>query len=127
VPYSQDNCVRVLACIGVDGTWFDGEAWGWDIGTVLGATSDEVGCIGTWRSGGFLGTGTAQMQCDNGMSVNVLYYTQDNDSGTVIGRGSDSLGRAIIAWTGQNVLDYLTPEGRPSASLPCGPTPIPIS
>lgn len=126
-PYSQENCVRVLACIGTGGLWFDGQALGWDQGIVRGATSDGIPCAGHWKSGGFMGTGTSQMMCRDDLSVNVLYYTQDNDTGTVIGRGTDSIGRGIIVWTGENVLKYLTPDGKPSAELPCGPTPIPIS
>jgi hypothetical protein len=126
-PYSQQNCVRVLACIGDTGLHFDGQARGWDQGVVLGATSEGVPCAGQWRSGGFMGAGTSQMTCQDQLSVNVLYYTQDNETGTVIGRGMDSFGRSIIVWTGQNVLKFLTPDGKIGAELPCGPTPIPIS
>ncbi|WP_136442005.1 hypothetical protein [Pacificoceanicola onchidii] len=127
IPGDQNNCVRVLACIGSDGLYFDGAARGWDQGIVTGATSEGIPCAGHWRSGGFLGSGTSQMRCEDGLGVDVLYYTQDGVTGTVIGRGTDSLGRAIIVWTGENVLKYLTPEGRPNAELPCGPTPIPVS
>ncbi|MFW2542680.1 hypothetical protein ACN2XU_08570 [Primorskyibacter sp. 2E107] len=126
IPGRQSNCVRVLACIGASGLYFDGAARGWDQGTVEGVTSEGIACAGHWRSGGFLGSGTSRMQCEDGLEVSVLYYTQDNETGTVIGRGTDSIGRAITVWTGENVLRYLTGDGRPSAELPCGPTPIPI-
>jgi len=36
-------------------------------------------------------------------------------------------GAYVKAWTGKNVLDYLTPEGERHILLPCGPTVIPIS
>ena len=126
LPYSDANCARVLACIGAAGLWFDGEARGWDTGIVTGRRSDAVPCAGHWRSGGVLGTGTARLQCADGLSVDVLYYTQDNVTGTVTGRGQDSVGRAVIAWSGTNVLRYLTPEGAVGPELPCGPAPIPL-
>jgi hypothetical protein len=126
-PYEQSNCVRVLACIGSDGLYFDGQARGWDQGTVTGHTSTGTACAGHWQSDGFMGSGTSQMKCADESTVNVLYYTQDNETGTVTGRGMDSYARSIIVWTGENVLDYLTPEGSPGALLPCGPTSIPIS
>ncbi|MDA7423759.1 hypothetical protein [Thalassococcus lentus] len=126
-PGSQQSCARILACIGVDGLYFDGGAFGWDTGVVLGSRSDGVPCAGEWRSGGLFGSGTAKMECEDGLTVGAIYYSQDSETGTALGRGSDNLGRGIIAWSGENVLKYLTPDGRPSAELPCGPTPIPIS
>ncbi|WP_099248403.1 hypothetical protein [Pelagimonas phthalicica] len=127
IPYSQENCVRVLACVGASGLYFDGRALGWDQGKVIGALSNGTRCVGTWKSGGFMGTGTSTLSCQDGTQAQVLYYTQDNDTGTVTGRGSDNHARAVIAWSGQNVLEFLTPSGKPSAELPCGPTAIPIS
>jgi hypothetical protein len=127
IPHSPENCVRVLACIGTAGRYFDGQARGWDQGTVTGTTSDGVTCTGTWRSDGLMGSGTSWMKCSDGVSIEVLYYTQDNRTGTVIGRGRGSAGQPIRVWTGTNVLAYLAPEGRPSAELPCGGAPIPIS
>jgi len=126
-PGSPESCSRVLACIGVDGLYFDGGAFGWDTGEVLGQRNDGVACAGPWRSGGFLGTGTAQLLCEDGLTGDAIYYSQDDETGTTIGRGTDSLGRPVIAWSGENVLRYLTPDGSPSARLPCGATPIPIS
>jgi len=126
LPYSTDNCVRVLACIGQGGLWFDGQARGWNEGTVQGATSDGVACSGRWRSGGFLGTGSSRMECADGRQVAVVYFMQDNETGTVVGRGQDDRGTGITVWTGQNVLEYLTPRGTVGASLPCGPMSIPV-
>ncbi|MCC1491001.1 hypothetical protein [Cognatishimia sp. F0-27] len=126
IPGSQQSCARVLACIGVQGLYFDGGAYGWDSGVVLGLRSDGVPCAGEWTSGGLFGSGNARLECEDGLTVGAIYYSQDPQSGTAIGRGTDSMGRGIIAWSGENVLKYLTAEGAPSAALPCGPTPIPI-
>lgn len=125
IPNSPDSCVRVLACIGDSGLYFNGHALGWDTGPVVGKTSAGEFCEGTWKSGWI--TGTAHLTCTDGLTVDVLYYKQDNDTGTVTGSGTDSLGRSVITWTGENVLKFLTEKGRPGPELPCGPTPIPIS
>lgn len=127
IPYSQDNCVRVLACIGDAGLWFDGEALGWNQGAVRGRISDGSGCTGKWRSDGPMGTGLATLECDSGLAADVVYTTQDNETGTVSGIGRDNSGRAIRVWSGENVLDFLTPRGSVGAELPCEAGPIPIS
>jgi len=125
VPFDTANCVRVLACVGDSGLYFDGQAHGWDTGTVSGALSDGTACSGTWDSTGL--PGTSEMTCDDGTQIGVVYTTIDNTTGTVIGGGSDSQGRRIEGWTGTKVLEYLTPDGRVDAELPCGPAPILIS
>lgn len=127
VPFDPDNCVRVLACIGDDGLIFDGQARGWDTGAVTGFMSDGTGCNGTWTADGPLGTGTARMTCEDGSTVGVVYYSQDNITGTVIGRGTDSKGRAIQVWSGENVLEFLTPTGSVGPALPCIGGDIPLS
>lgn len=127
IPGSQDNCVRVLACIGDQGLYFDGQARGWDAGPVTGEISNGVGCNGTWTADGPLDAGMGKMVCDDGLEIGVIYYTQDNETGTAIGRGSDSIGQPVEVWSGQNVLEYLTPDGSVSARLPCMSGPIPMS
>ncbi|MEL6570799.1 MAG: hypothetical protein AAFQ64_04015 [Pseudomonadota bacterium] len=127
IPYDQDNCVRVLACIGDQGLQFDGKARGWDQGHIIGQRSDFTNCTGTWDSNGPLGTGVGQLTCEDGVTVDVIYYTQDNVTGTVIGRGKDSLGRNVQVWSGENVLQFLTPDGAHGARLPCFGGDIPIS
>lgn len=52
MPYEQKNCVRVRACVGDQGLWFDGQAHGWDAGEVLGVLSNGVPCVGKWTSRG---------------------------------------------------------------------------
>ena len=127
VPYSQENCVRVLACVGFNGVYFDGQARGWDDGPVSGQMSTGVTCSGTWTADGPFGAGMGRLQCDNGIDVGVLYHTQDNETGTVIGNGSDSAGQPVEIWSGTNVLEFLTPDGAISARLPCPDGAIPMS
>lgn len=123
--YSQDNCVRVLACVGDRGLWFDGQARGWDAGTLAGAISDGTGCAGTWNSQGFLGTGFAELTCEDGVKITAIYTAQDPETGTAIGSGRDSLGRAIQAWSGRHVLEFLSDQtGEPQ--LPCTAQAIPL-
>ena len=125
IPYSQTNCVRVLACVGDAGVWFDGQARGWDTGPVKGRMSSGETCAGTWRSDGPGGTGLSSLGCSDATRVDVVYYSQDNDTGTVIGQGIDTKGRHIRVWSGTNVLAYLTEEGQ--AALPCVQGDIPVS
>ncbi|NCO86437.1 MAG: hypothetical protein GW886_07400 [Rhodobacterales bacterium] len=127
IPGSTESCVRVLACIGTAGLWFDAQAIGWDTGTVHGSTSDGSPCTGTWNADGPLGMGVAALRCDSGLTADVFYYNQDNATGTVIGAGQDNRGRGISVWTGTNVLEFLTPDGHLAARLPCGGGEIPIS
>lgn len=127
IPYSQKNCVRVLACVGDAGVTFDGQARGWDTGSVTGTMSDGTACSGTWTSDGPLGTGFATMTCDNTTTIDVLYYSQDGITGTTIGRGTDSTGRPVQAWSGKNVLQFLTGPGAFGPALPCVQGDIPVS
>ena len=126
-PFSQKNCVRVLACIGEAGEWFDGRARGWDQGRVSGMLSDGTACLGTWSADGPLGTGVGQIACENGLQADVIYYNQDNETGTAIGRGLDSEGRPVRIWSGENVLQFLTRPGAFGPALPCVQGDIPIS
>ena len=126
-PYSQDNCVRIVGCLGDQGLQFDGKARGWDQGTVWAQISDFTQCAGTWNSDGPLGTGVGEMTCEDGVTMDVIYYSQDSITGTVIGRGKDSVGRLIQVWSGENVLEFLTPDGSDIARLPCVSGDIPIS
>lgn len=114
------SCVRVLACIGEDGAWFEGRAFGWDNGTVSGRINTGVTCEGTWSTR--YSVGVSQLTCSDGTSIEVLYTNQDNATGTGIGHGQDSKGRAVQSWSGEHVLDYLTPEGEVSPRLICGDT-----
>ena len=123
----EDDCSRILACIGEDGLWFDGRADGWDEGVLSGRASDGTACTGTWRYTWLGLRATADIQCEDGRSGSIRFTAQDSLSGTGIGRGTTSDGLPIRAWTGRNVLDYLTPEGERRALLPCEGGAIPIS
>jgi hypothetical protein len=127
IPYDTANCVRALACLGNEGVYFDGQAHGWDTGIVIGFLDDDTACEGTWVAGGPNTPGQASLQCRNGVEANVLYHTLDNETGTVIGSGRDSLGREITVWSGEKVLQFLTGPEDDTPVLPCGPAPIPIS
>ncbi|MEM8823500.1 MAG: hypothetical protein AAGF30_07820 [Pseudomonadota bacterium] len=127
IPYDQANCVRVLACVGEDGLWFDGEARGWESGTVFGRISNGTTCEGTWDYDGPFGAGQSRLTCSDGVEIGALYTSQDGETGTVIGSGIDTLERPITLWSGLNVLRFLTPDGRVGAQLQCGNNPIPIS
>lgn len=122
-----DNCARVLACIGGDGLWFDGQARGWGKGIILGAMSDGTPCTGSWRYREGVNIATASLSCEDGTKGKVIYYSQDNLTGTGIGRGLDSRLRGLRVWSGHNVLEFLTPKDGPGALLPCTGEPIPIS
>ena len=95
VPYLQANCVRVLACVGSDGLWFDGEARGWDTGGIRGVTSEGTAYTGTWDSRGFGGVGIGELTCQDGMTADVVYTSQDPETGTVIGAGRTDDGRQV--------------------------------
>jgi hypothetical protein len=115
-----------LACVGKKGSYFDGRAKGWDTGTVAGQLDDGTACSGQWTARGPFGFGLAKLICQDGVTAKVIYYYMDNLTGTAIGRGSTSDGRAIRIWSGQNVLRYLTPKGTIGAKLPRGSNPIPV-
>ncbi|SHH51983.1 hypothetical protein [Marivita hallyeonensis] len=127
IPFDKANCVRALACLGSDGVYFDGQAHGWDTGIVIGYLNDGTACEGNWVAGGTDTPGRASLQCGADLEANVLYHTLDNETGTVIGSGTDSLGREITVWSGEKVLQFLTGPDDDSPALPCGPAPIPIS
>ena len=127
IPYEQANCVRALACLGSEGVYFDGQAHGWDTGVVIGFLDDGTPCTGEWVAGGANIPGRASLICENDVEANVLYHTLDNETGTVIGSGLDSLGREITVWSGEKVLQFLTGPDDDTPVLPCGPAPIPIS
>lgn len=126
-PYEKSNCVRALACLGSEGVYFDGQAHGWDTGIIIGFLDDGTPCNGEWVAGGPQTPGRASMICENGVEANVLYHTLNNETGTVIGSGSDNQGREITAWSGEKVLQFLTGPEDDTPVLPCGPAPIPIS
>ncbi len=86
-----------------------------------------ITCAGTWTADGPFGAGMGRMQCSNDTDIGVIYHTQDNETGTVIGNGRDNAGQGLQVWSGENVLEFLTPDGAVSARLPCPDGAIPMS
>jgi hypothetical protein len=124
----QASCSRVLACIGDQGRWFHGRAFGRGEGTLAGVVNDGVLCQGTWTSRNAMGLGQADVVCDDGAAIRVLYFYQDEYTGTAIGRGTSDTGDLVQSWSGEHVLDYLR-GGSPTAEavLKCGALEIPVS
>lgn len=122
----QSNCSRILACIGSD-RWFEGRGIGRGNGTLAGTMSDGTTCTGTWTARNWFGAGQADVICDDGMSVTVLYTYQDEWTGTAVGGGEANTGDWVQAWSGNNVLDYLEAETGRIKSLPCSFGDIPVS
>lgn len=123
-----NNCVRFLACVGTEGLWMDGQARGWNEGTLIGQRNDGVACAGSWTAGnGPMGSGTAGYECTDGSKGQVIYFAQDSLTGTVIARGMDDMGRHLKAWSGENVLKFLGDGDVDAAKLPCSDTPILLS
>lgn len=124
----QDNCVRILACVGSEGDWFRGRSFGRGAGTLAGRLASGAACTGTWKSKNMFGFGQADVVCDNDMNVRVIYTYQDGYTGTAIGRGLSNNGDLVKAWSGLHVLEYLAKEtGLPDGVLLCGKVEIPIS
>lgn len=123
-----NNCARFLACVGRDGLWLDGQARGWNTGTLAAQRSDGAVCAGTWAAGvGPFGAGIARFECNDGSAGQVIYFSQDSQTGTAIARGMDNRGRVLRAWSGENVLQFLGDGDVKAAKLPCTAEPIPIS
>lgn len=120
---TADNCVRVLACIGDEGLWFDGRAIGWNRGTIAGELSDGSICTGRWAYTGDIANET-HVSCDNGMEAAVIAIAQDPETGTTIGEGTTADGARVTAWSGRYVTDFLGAGGTPA--LPCPESPIPL-
>ena len=125
----QASCSRVVACIGVEGTWFNGRAFGRGEGVLDGQLSTGAHCKGRWVEQNLVGLGQADVECDDGMTTTVLYTYQDAYTGTAIGHGRTNNDELVEVWSGQNVLAYFQNEDRdnPVITLHCGLTSIPLS
>ena len=121
-PMTADdsNCVRVVACIGDEGVWFNGRAFGRGEGTFSGTTSTGLMCEGTWMARNAFGLGQAYVMCEVGRKGRVFYTYQDEYTGTAVGQGAMHSGEKIKIWSGTNVLEYLRGDtGERNAYLPC--------
>ncbi|MEJ6388139.1 hypothetical protein [Gymnodinialimonas ulvae] len=117
----QTSCTHAIACIGGD-TLFVGGATGWDSGTLSGTLSTGAHCGGTWNSA----ENTVRFECDDGQSGQVIYWSQDPETGTALGTGETLAGRPIEAWSGNNIADYVMRETG-EVTLKCGITEVPLS
>ena len=121
-----DNCARVLACVGDDGIWFAGRAFGRGNGDLSGAMSNGTACTGRWTERNWFGAGQADVTCTNGQTGRVYFTYQDRWTGTATGNGEMSGGQRIEMWSGNRVPEFLqNTTGKPA--LPCGDAAIPIS
>ena len=124
VTGGPDNCVRVLACIGDDGLWFDGRAIGWNHGTIAGGLSDGGICTGSWAYTSQISAET-RVSCDTGLEAAVVAISKDPATGTTVAEGRTDDGRRVTAWSGEYVMEFLRgPNGTPA--LPCTTAPIPL-
>ena len=124
------SCTRVVACIGVEGKWFNGRAFfGRGKGVLDGQLSTGAHCTGRWVARNLMGLGQADLKCNDGMTATVLYTVQDSYTGTALGFGRTNHDEPVEAWSGQHVLAYFQNEDRenPVISMQCGLTSIPLS
>ena len=121
-------CVPLLSCIGEDGLWFKGQAYGWRSGPVTGILSNGAACTGKWarssdNRGGMLG-----VDCEGGHSATIVFQYDDPITGTVVAKGATNSGEPVVAWAGLYVPIYLRDvAGMPSDTLVCGTHEIPLS
>ena len=128
VTPDQTSCSRIFACLGDQGRWFQGRAFGRGEGVFDGVTDDGVLCRGTWTNSNAANVGQADMICDDGMTAVVYYFLQDGYTGTGIGQGTTNTGDEIKSWTGENVIEFLKRNSATSeALLQCGDASILIS
>ena len=128
VPGDTSSCVRFIACWGEQGRWLDGQAYGWDQGNLHAVANDGVVCEGKWTTLSGFGGGRADVFCDDGNRVSVLYFSQDPATGTVSGRGMANTGEIVEGWSGEHVLEFFR-DGNPAAEavMQCGDYSIPLS
>lgn len=124
-PEKGQPCVRVLACIGNEGVYFDGQARGEGVGIILGRTNRGQQCSGHWGAHKQLGAGRARLKCGDGSQFHLNFAARDGATGTTISAGKDSHGRMIRAWSGANVLHFLD-QGDDMPSLKCGKLMVPL-
>jgi predicted RecA/RadA family phage recombinase len=120
-PGAQTSCTHAIACIGGD-TLFVGGTTGWDSGTLTGDLSTGASCTGSWDSAENL----VRFECEDGQSGQVVYWSQDPETGTALGSGATLAGRPIEAWSGNNIADYVLRETG-EVTLQCGVTDVPLS
>ena len=127
-PGRANSCAPVLACMPGDGVWFVGRAVGWDQGTLSGVTNTGVQCTGEWAVGETIAFGRVRFSCDDGLTGRMIYFYQDNETGTARGAGLVSGFGRIRAWSGHNITQFLDrTTGRVDGEFMCGDAPLLLS
>ncbi|MCC5991213.1 MAG: hypothetical protein JJT99_01700 [Rhodobacteraceae bacterium] len=127
-PNDSASCSPIVACMPGTGVYLVGRAIGWNEGTLEGVTNTGVTCTGTWHVGQSLALGHAAFSCDDGLAGRLIYYYQDNVTGTARGAGVIRGFGRIRAWSGHNIREFLDKSGaRVDGELMCGETPMLIS
>ena len=125
---SGNWCVPLLSCIGEDGLWFKGQAYGWRSGPVTGTLSNGAACTGNWARLSDNRGGMLRVDCEGGHSATIVFQYDDPATGTVIAKGITKSGEPVVAWAGLYVPIYLRDvAGMPSNTLVCGTHEIPLS
>ena len=115
----DSNCVRVVACIGDEGVWFNGRAFGRGEGTFSGTKSTGLMCEGTWMSRNAFGLGQADVMCEDGRKGRVFYTYQDEYTGTAVGQARCILGKR--SKFGQEQMYWNICAGTQANGLPTSP------
>lgn len=111
-PGKSSSCTPILACIGGEGEFFQGQARGWgQLGILRGKTGSGAHCSGFWQRGNALGVGQAKINCSNGTRAEVFWNARHRETGFFVGSGEDSENRSVLAWTGHEVLSRIAKEG----------------
>jgi hypothetical protein len=121
-PMTADdaNCVRVVACIGDEGVWFNGRAFGRGEGTFSGTTSMGLMCEGTWMSRNAFGLGQADVMCEDGardvyfIPIKMSTQAQRWDRARCILGKRSKFGRAQMCW---NICAGTQPNGLPTSPV----------
>ena len=119
------QCVPFAGCYGLDGTYFHGAAWANN--SLFAKRSDGVHCAGLWEQTSS-GLGKASFHCGQSETAQVIYFIQDNRTGTVVGSGYTSKSQKVLVWSGANLAEFFainSENGLPE--MTCGPVKIPVS
>lgn len=106
IANSDASCIRVLGCATPPDSpqfadiAFFGEAYGWEEGPVSVTTSDGVACAGSWQSNSGITEITANLTCDDGLTLSMTAREDEVRNGIAFIFGQDSMGRSIEAWAG---------------------------
>ena len=123
-----DSCALIVACIEETSDYFIGKAFGFESGRLGGELQDGTLCTGDWVARNSLGLGTVNIDCDNGVSADVIFTYQHRQTGTATGFGKTSDGRFVKVWAGKHIMKFLSmTTDQVDPKLICGSVEIPMS